>query len=84
MRHFGDWIRSFHFVPSLRAGQPLPAYDRDKGEFLAWWGRADVLVDDSEANVEQARRAGVRAVLFPRPWNGSRQSVAEALAEVAG
>ena len=71
MRHFGRWMRSFHFVPSPRAGQAIPAYDASKRDFLRWWGKADALVDDSPANVDAAREAGVRALLMPRPWNGA-------------
>lgn len=79
MRHFGDWIRSFHFVPSPRAQQPVPLYDQGKGEFLRWFGRADVFVDDNPAQIEEAENMGIHAVLMPRPWNKGRQNVCEAL-----
>lgn len=77
MRHFGRWIRSFHFVPSARRGESIPSYDRSKREFLGWWGRADALVDDHLENVESVRQAGMRGVLMPRPWNGGADGVAE-------
>ncbi len=69
MRHFGRWIRSFHFVPSKRAGESIPEYDSSKQDFLSWFGKAEVLVDDDAGNVDAARRAGAKAVLMPRPWN---------------
>jgi hypothetical protein len=68
MRHFGDYIRVFGVVP-CRSGPATPAYDGSKSEFLEWWGRGDILVDDSRDNIESAEQAGVCGVLFPQPWN---------------
>ena len=82
MRHFGAWIRSFHFVPSPRPGDSAPVYDRTKQEFLDWMGKTAVLVDDHSGNVESARRAGIRGVLVPRPWNQGKGAVAEAFREL--
>lgn len=79
LRHFGQWIRSYNFVPSRREGETIPEYDRTKEEFLAWLGRGNVLVDDSPANIEGAGRAGLKTVLIPQPWNSSRRTLAEAL-----
>jgi len=79
MRHFGTWVRSYHVIPSPRDGDTLPAYDETKTEFLAWLGLADVLVDDSLANVRGARSLGMDAVVVPQPWNGADGSVADAL-----
>lgn len=69
LRHFGRWVRVFAFVPSRRTGDAAVEYDKDKGEFLSWMGKADVLVDDSPAQVAAATRAGVASVLVPCPWN---------------
>jgi 5'(3')-deoxyribonucleotidase len=68
-RNFGRWIRTFHFVPSKRADDQIPAYDETKRDFLRWWGKADVLVDDQPGHVASARALGLRAWLVPRPWN---------------
>jgi hypothetical protein len=68
MRHFGDYIRVFGVVP-CRSGPATPTYDGSKSEFLEWWGRGDILVDDSRDNIESAERIGVCGVLFPQPWN---------------
>src|SRR5579872_5662014 len=46
-RHFGDYFRCFAVVPS-RLPEGLPQYDMAKGDFLEWFGKADVLIDDSE------------------------------------
>ncbi|HUB33111.1 MAG TPA: hypothetical protein VMA31_08780 [Bryobacteraceae bacterium] len=77
LRYFGRWIRSFNFVPSRRPDESLPEYDASKQEFLSWWGKASVLVDDHAGNVESARKAGVQAVLMPRPWNGGPDALEE-------
>jgi hypothetical protein len=79
IKHFGHWIRSFGFVPSAREGEDLPVYDGSKAEYLRWWGKANVLVDDNPVNVDAARNLGVEVVLMPRPWNASRATIADAL-----
>lgn len=85
LRHYGTWIRSFNFVPSPRPDDPptLPACD--KADWLSWSNIADVFVDDSQSNVEAARRVGVAALLFPRPWNADAdRPVADVLYELTG
>jgi FMN phosphatase YigB (HAD superfamily) len=73
-RHFGSYIRTFGVVPSrLATGEP--AYDTTKGDFLRWFGRADILVDDSEENIRSAEKFGIRGVLYPQPWNRCSLSV---------
>jgi len=81
-RHFGPWVRAFLFLPAHREAEDLPRYDSDKGQSLRWFGSADVLVDDSPANIEAARREGVAGVLVPRPWNDARGTPADALAQL--
>lgn len=72
LQHFGKWIQSTIFVPSPRAGVTVgSAAFADKSEaVLALNG---MLIDDAEANVEQVRRAGGKAMLFPAPWNSARK-----------
>ncbi len=81
-KHFGSWIRTFHFVPSKREGDKMPEYGNDKGDFLKWIQKVDVLVDDSLANIQAARSAGVKGILIPRPWNNSKTSIGEVLREL--
>ncbi len=69
VRHFGDWIRTFHFIPSPRPECRLPVYDVNKAEVLATWPGKVILIDDSPAQVEAARRAGLEARFMPQPWN---------------
>lgn len=83
MRHFGRWIRSFHFVPSHRPGENLPVYDEDKGAYLDWLKHADVLIDDNVENVFRAQQVGVKGMIYPRPWNEAGRSVEEILAALS-
>ncbi len=74
-RHFGRWIRSFHFIPSPRDGDPAP-YDRSKGEALRQWATIDAFIDDNPDNLASAERFGIRTFCFPRPWNQGALSLA--------
>jgi len=78
-RHFGGHIRCFGVVPS-RPGPETPLYDRDKSDFLRWFGKGDFLVDDCEANLARVRAMGIRTVLYPQPWNGATHTVGSTLA----
>ena len=82
MKHFGQWVRSFNFVPSLREAESLPTYDQTKGEFLKWWSAGDVLVDDNVASIESAKALGLATVLVPQPWNGTSGSLKCSLEEL--
>jgi hypothetical protein len=77
VRHFGRWIRGFHFVPSSRPGELLPTYDGNKQDFLQWWGKGDVLVDDRPEVTEAAGALGMKTLLMPQPWNQNRNTAAE-------
>ena len=78
-RHFGVWIRTFHFVPSGRTGEIIPQYDQNKAEFLKRMSVVDLFIDDNAMNAESARRAGINTLLFPRPWNENSATVTETL-----
>lgn len=78
-KHFGIWIRTFHFVPSKRKEQNIPDYDNDKAAFLEWLSKVDVLIDDSPVNVNAAENMGIKGILWPRPWNNSKLTTAETL-----
>ncbi|MGD0771361.1 MAG: hypothetical protein ABSC05_00925 [Candidatus Solibacter sp.] len=77
-RHFGVYIRCYGVVPA-RLDAAAPAYDRDKADFLRWFQEADYFLDDSAANVAAVSELGVKALLFPQPWNGSSLSVEDTL-----
>jgi len=78
-RHFGRWIRGFHFVPSARGEQQIPLYDGDKIDFLKWLNKADIVIDDSESNIRSAEKLGFDGILIPRPWNRGLGTIQEAL-----
>ncbi len=75
-KNFGIWLRTFHFVPSKRLQEDIPEYEKDKGDFLRWFGKVDVLIDD---NIKSAAMAGIKGILMPRPWNNQNHSVEEVL-----
>ena len=82
IRNYGKWIRTFHFIPSPRDGIIIPEYDKTKGEYLAH-NKADIIVEDSEENIISAEKAGVKGVLFARPWNSGKNSIEETLYEIS-
>jgi len=82
MRHFGAWIRCFCVVPS-RPEEGIPLYDRTKGEFLAWLGRGDVLVDDATENIAQAASLGLSTLQPAQPWNASTQTMSAVLKQLS-
>ncbi len=82
LRNFGNWIRTFHFVPSKREDETIEQYDRDKADLLKRLEGVDLFIDDNADHVLAARKAGIDALFFPRPWNRSRMSVTETLAKV--
>ncbi len=77
--HLGRWIRSFNLVPSKREGERVPVYDQSKVDFLRWWGKADIFVDDRAANVKAVEAFGIRGILMPQPWNQSSLTITETL-----
>lgn len=83
MRHFGRWMSSFNVVPSRRAGDEIHSHATTKKEFLQWWGKADVLVEDNPGNLAGAQELGMRTFLVPQPWNGKRRGLRETLDDLA-
>lgn len=82
MKNFGKWIRSFHFIPSYRKGENPPVYDESKGAYLNYFGKADLLIDDTMENIETAEKARVKTLVFPRPWNNSKMTINIMLDEI--
>ena len=82
IKHFGHWIRSFHFVPSARPGDIRASYESTKGDYLKWLGRVDILIDDSPKNVRQASAVGVKSFLVSRPWNSCGMDLTDILSDL--
>ncbi|HXE07629.1 MAG TPA: hypothetical protein VN612_07020 [Acidobacteriaceae bacterium] len=81
MRHFGRWIRCFGVVPS-RPPRDAPSYDQNKGEYLRWLGKGDVLVDDTRENLRAAAEIGIKTLEWPQPWNDSQKTTTMVLCEL--
>ncbi|HPZ06757.1 MAG TPA: hypothetical protein PL110_01470 [Candidatus Eremiobacteraeota bacterium] len=77
-KYFGNWIRTFHLVPSKRE-EDLPLYDYSKGEYLNWLGKVNILIDDNETNIKSADSYGIKGILMPKPWNSQTKTVKEVL-----
>jgi FMN phosphatase YigB (HAD superfamily) len=54
-------------------------YDSTKADYLQWWGRVDVLIDDNLIHIEAARQLGIKAFIMPRPWNKRNHTVSDML-----
>jgi len=81
--HFGDWIRTLSFVPSYRENEKLPVYDKTKTDFLNWLNKADYFIDDSEENINEAKKIGITSFLFPQPWNNGKLTVKQILKNIS-
>ncbi len=78
-KHFSRWIRTIHVIPSYRAYDNSPRYESNKGEFFDWFIPVDLFIDDSITNVNLVSKKGIKAVLWPQPWNKVKRSVSETL-----
>lgn len=78
-KYFGNWIRSFNIVPSVREGDTFSRYDQSKKDYLLWWGKADIFIDDNLKNVTDAKEIGIDSILMPAPWNNSDQQRSDIL-----
>ena len=71
IKHFGQWIRTYAFVPARRGRAHVADPQVAKRDYLEWLGRGDVFIDDREANVEGARSLGMKGIVVPQPWSPS-------------
>lgn len=79
LTHFGDWIRTFTFIPSQRSGENLPLYDLTKADYIKWLNKADVLIEDNKNNIAGLEQLNIRRFIVARPWNSSKIGVKELL-----
>jgi hypothetical protein len=83
IRHFGQWIRTYAFVPARRGRAHVADPQVAKREYLKWLGRGDVFLDDRAETVEQVRALGLTGIVLPQPWSVSaHQSFESALEEL--
>jgi hypothetical protein len=78
-RHFGDWIRTFHFVPSHRPGDIPTSYETTKADYLNWLKRIDIFIDDHANNVCDVKSTKIRCFMLSRPWNSGGMAINEIL-----
>ena len=83
LKHFGKWIRSFNFVPSRRDEYSIINFHKTKKDFLLWWGKTDIFLDDNPTNILAVRSIGIKTLLLPRPWNKSKLSISQTLKTLA-
>ena len=77
-KHFYLWFRSYNVAPTPREDDVDPS-STTKKDFLNWFGKGDIIIDDNPINIQGARELGIEALLFPRPWNSSKLSIRETL-----
>lgn len=78
-RHFGRWIRHFHFVPSFRSAARLPDQGITKRDIIQQLAPVDFVVDDSAETLDAARDVARFCLLAPQPWNHGRGTIADVL-----
>lgn len=79
IRNYGNWIRTFSFIPSKRINKGSITYDRKKSEYLQYFSEAEIFVDDSMKNSQSVAEVGLINLIFPRPWNNSNKTITETL-----
>ena len=83
LKNFGQWIRTYSFVPSLRKKLATIPYDRTKADHLKWLNKKDIVfIDDNETNVLEARKLGIKSLIYPRPWNSEKRPVDVVLSQL--
>jgi FMN phosphatase YigB (HAD superfamily) len=82
MKYYGKWIRSYNVLPSARYDNPMPVYDQNKTEFLKWFGKVDILIEDNAMNLQSAKLAGFATIGIPQPWNKIGGSLTDALIQL--
>jgi hypothetical protein len=83
IRHFGQWIRTYAFVPARRGRAEVADPKLAKREYLRWLGHGDVFLDDRADTVQNVRALGVHGIVVPQPWSTSEhQSLDGALSEL--
>ena len=82
LKHFGDWIRTFVFVPSERAGEDIPVYETSKQQYLDWIEKAAVFIEDNPHNISNLENEKIECFLVDRPWNHSSESIESILAKL--
>jgi uncharacterized HAD superfamily protein len=77
MKHFKQWIRQFVFIPSKRDGAKEIIYHKNKAQWLSWFGKCDIFIDDSEKNINEVKSTRgceyIKTFLVKQPWNNGTE-----------
>jgi len=80
-KNFGLWIHTVAVVPAARDAEN-PMRFKKKAQYIEWLGKGDLFVDDNHENVAAVAKLGLQTLLYPQPWNNSRQSEAELIKQL--
>jgi hypothetical protein len=82
--HFGRWIQSVVAVAPARkyVDSQQHAVFQTKAAYAKWLGKPSVLIDDNQENIASVKGICPFALLFPQPWNASRQKADEVLSQL--
>lgn len=72
--HFGEWIRSFNFIPSYRKGDKENNYFKTKQEFILN-NYVDIFIDDNPKNHEGLEELDIKCFMPKQPWNEGQEIV---------
>jgi hypothetical protein len=78
----GTWVRHFHFVPAVRADDPLPDSGDSKSRVISSIGGSDYFVDDLESNISQSQHLVRHCLTVPQPWNRQSLSLVDVLNQI--
>lgn len=82
IKHFGKWIRTFHFIPSYRDDKDDIEYDKTKTEYIKWCDKIDILIDDNQNNISGLDDIGKKGIVVSKPWNKSDQDIDQVLTKI--
>jgi hypothetical protein len=82
--HFGQWIQSVVTVAPARKHVDRQQHGtfETKVAYAKWLGKPSVLIDDNQENIASVKGICPFALLFPQPWNASRQKADEVLSQL--
>jgi hypothetical protein len=70
--HFGNWIRTFHCIPSTRRYCYPPEYHKNKAEYIRDLNKDNLIfIDDNEENIEEIEKLklNIKTFCVKQPWN---------------
>lgn len=78
-RHFGTWVRHFHYTPAVRDRTDILERIFCKGDVIRKLGGGYAIIDDSPQQLESAGNHVCHKILVPQPWNQQRRPLEDCL-----